>query len=647
MTKLWQPTQAFIEHSNLFQYKSWLENKYQTHFESYQDMWQWSIDHIDEFWTSMFSYFKLPFDGELQPALEGEMPQASWFKHVQLNYTERIWSVSSEDNPAIIWKTEKHALSEWSWREVRQKVIAVQAYLLNCGVEPGDRVAAFIPNIPEASIAFLAIVGLGAVWSSCSPDFGVDSVVDRFEQIEPKVLIGVDGYTYNGKPHDKREVVENIFNKLDKTEYLLIVPFLGEEIIEGGQNWNELPLSAFELIIRRLPFDHPIWILFSSGTTGAPKAITHSHGGVLLEHVKYLTFHNDVHAGERFFWFSTTGWMMWNYVHASWLAGATIVLYDGSPAYPDLEAMWQFVEEAKINHFGTSAPFIVACMKAGSHPGDQFDLSSLRSIGSTGSPLPPESFDWVYKHVKKDLWLCSMSGGTDICTAFVGGCPVYPVCMGEIQCRALGCALYSWDDIGNHENGRVGEMVITKPMPSMPIYFWNDKNFERYTSSYFEMFPGIWRHGDWVEITDRSSLIIYGRSDATLNRQGIRIGTAEIYRAINDIEEIKDALIVNIEMSGGRHYMPLFVILNNGIELNDELKKRINSTLRSTYSPRHVPDEIIAIPDIPYTISGKKMEAPIKKILMGMSTGDSLNKGAMRNPESIRFFEEFAKGLMT
>ena len=645
MTSLWQPSSEFVEKSNINHYRKFIEDRIGKRIDRYDDLWQWSVDDPADFWTSLFDYFEIQYDGSLTPAIVGDMPRARWFENTALNYAERIWSQAEDDRPSIIWKTETNLLGTYSWAQVRQKVVDVQTYLLDCGLKPGDRVAAFMPNVPETSIAFLATIGLGGVWSSCSPDFGPNSVIDRFEQIEPKVLIATDGYTYNGKPYDKRDVVDEIFNRLDKTDHLLMIPFLGQDPITSATAWKDLNQSHADLINLRLPFDHPIWILYSSGTTGAPKAITHSHGGVLLEHLKYIAFHNDVHPGERFFWYSTTGWMMWNFVHATWLMGASVVLYDGSASHPDLNSMWKFVEEAEINHFGTSAPFIVASMKRELKPGEKFDLSALRSIGSTGSPLPPEGFEWVYQNVKKDLWLCSISGGTDMCTAFVGGCPILPVYVGEIQCRALGCAVYSWDEGGQHAENRVGEMVIAKPIPSMPIYFWNDENFERYTSSYFEMYPGIWRHGDWVEITDKGSLIIYGRSDATLNRQGIRIGTSEIYRALHEVSEIKDSLIVNIELSGGRHYMPLFVIMKDGHELSTDMIKKIRNTLRSAYTARHVPDDVIAVADIPYTISGKKMEAPIKKILMGLATADTLNKGAMRNPESIDYFEEFSKNM--
>lgn len=643
----WQPSEEWRQGANLTNFISWLGERQLT-FASYEELWQWSVNEPAAFWAAVWDYFDIISHSPYREVLSSDpMPHSKWFEGASINYAEHLFRLGQKDSIAIYYQSEQCDLKTITWEELQSKVAAFQKFLIEAGLQAGDRVVAYLPNIPEASIAFLACCSLGIVWSSCSPDFGANSVVERFAQISPKLLVACDGYQYGGKKFDRRESVVSMLSELPSIEQLVWVPII-DSISELPSTpvpvtpWAEAMKRVGDLHFKPLPFAHPIWVLYSSGTTGAPKAITHSQGGTLLEHYKYMAFHNDVKQGERYFWFSTTGWMMWNFLHAAWLRGAAIILYDGNPAWPSLDVLWKLAETTQMTHFGTSAPFLTACMKNDLHPGIQFDLSHLRSISSTGSPLPPEAFAWVYQSVKRDVWLCSMSGGTDVCTAFVGGNPLWPVYEGEIQCRALGCALYVWNEEGESVQDEIGEMVITKPMPSMPIYFWNDPQGTSYFNSYFDTFPGVWRHGDWIRLSPRNGLVIYGRSDATLNRHGVRIGTAEIYNALNSLTELKDSLIVNLELSGGRHYMPLFVVLNPGQQLSEELRMRINQTLRSSYSPRHVPDEIIEVPDIPYTISGKKMEAPVKKLLLGLTIGKAANIGAMRNPESLAFFEAFA-----
>ena len=646
---LWTPTDSFKKTSHLNIYKHWLNETKQLHFDNYEQLWAWSVNHIEDFWVSICDYFNVIFHSPYSKVISSyKMPGVKWFEGAKLNYSEHIFRNYKAEQTAIIFGHESGSVTYINWKELKLKVAAMASYLKELGVTKGDRVVAFLPNVPEATISFLAVNSLGAIWSSTSPDFGVESVVDRFSQIEPKVIIATDGYYYNGKPFDKTDIVSSIVSALPTIEKVIVLPYLNKndisqfpsDFVNINNIWQDTPP---ELTFEAVDFNDPMWVLYSSGTTGLPKPIVQSHGGILLEHFKYMAFHNDVHEGEHYFWFSTTGWMMWNFVQAALLMGSAIVLYDGSPTYPDFNALWKFSEKVGINHFGTSAPFLVASMKKVISPKISSDLSKMRSLSSTGAPLPPEAFDYVYEHIKEDVWLCSMAGGTDVCTAFVGGCPDYPVHSGEIQCRALGVSLFSYNDEGKAVEDELGEMVIDKPMPSMPIYFWNDDNNKRYKTSYFEDYPGKWRHGDFIKINSEThGLIIYGRSDATLNRHGIRIGTAEIYRAVNKIETIEDALIVNLELEEGKHFMPLFVKMKEGKKLDDTIKSEINNRLKLEYSPRHVPDKIIEVLDIPYTISGKKMEAPIKKILLGMPLEKSINFDAMRNPESVRFFIEFA-----
>lgn len=642
---LWQPSEAFIVDSNLKKFETWLKETRGLRFENYAALWAWSVQNVAEFWACIWEYFDIISHTPYTEVLSGdEMPHVKWFEGATLNYAEHIFRHKNDGQPALIFQEERQPAMEISWKTLEAQVYTLQQYLLAKGVTQGDRIAAYLPNIPEAIVAFLAVNSIGAIWSCCSPDFGVNTVIDRFSQIEPTFFIAADGYQYNGKSFDRLAEMGRIVEEIESIQEILLIPYLNEQaVFEKAVLWDDMlatESSPKAVEFTPVPFDHPIWVLYSSGTTGRPKAITHSHGGVLLEHLKYLAFHNDVHKGENFFWFTTTGWMMWNFLQASMLMGATPVLFDGSPGRPDLNALWSLSESLPIHHFGTSAPYLTACMKQGLTPSKQNDLSKLRSIGSTGAPLPAEAFDWVYASVSKDVWLCSMSGGTDICTAFVGGCPTEPVYKGAIQCRGLGCAMQAYSEEGTPITGRLGEMVVEEPMPSMPIYFWNDENHVRYLQSYFDHYPGKWRHGDWIQIFENGSLIIQGRSDATLNRKGIRIGTAEIYAVLDGIEGVEDGMVLNLEKAGGDDVMPLFIVLSPGRQLDEELTHLIQSSIRSQCSPRHVPDFIEQVADIPYTLSGKKMEVPVKKILLGMDVSKNMNKDAVRNPAAI---EDFVK----
>ena len=647
---LWSPSKEFIEQANLSQYIKWLATNKNLLFQDYHELWKWSVDKPEVFWESLWQYFDILHDGDYHSVIEGKNGfNVSWFEGVSLNYAEHIFRNFTEKRPAIVFKTESGDTSEMTWAELRSKTASLQQHLKSWKISAGDRVVALLPCIPEATIALLATASLGAVWSSCSPDFGTSAILDRFAQTSPKILIATDRYNYGGKSYDKTAVVQELIKNLPTLEKIILMSENPVNEYEGKSifTWHSLTDDKdVPLQFVRMPFSHPLWILYSSGTTGLPKAFVHSHGGILMEQLKYGTFHNDFKPGERCFWYTTTGWMMWNYIHGSLLAGGTMVLYDGSVAYPDLNALWKFAAEVGIHHFGTSAAYLLANMKEDVHPSKNFDLSVLRSISSTGSTLPPEAFHWVYREIKKDLWLISMSGGSDVCSAFVGGNPTWPVHAGEIQCRALGCNLQAFDEEGQPLNNEVGEMVILNPMPSMPIYFWNDPEFKKYEESYFQTFPKAWRHGDWIKITERQGVVIYGRSDATLNRAGVRIGTSEIYRALDKIPEVKDSLIICIEKSDGTFWMPLFVMMNEGKILTEEIKRRINQTLRTDYSPRHVPDEIITVKDIPYTISGKKTESPVKKVLMGKDPNKVISAGSLRNPKAMNEFVQIAKNRL-
>ena len=649
---LWEPSEGFKEKARISHYMKWLEDEKGLSFEDYTELWEWSVTDLEGFWASIWEFCGVKASEPYERVLaRREMPGTEWFTGAELNFAEHFFRDAPSDEPAILHQSEVRPLSELSWRELREKTAALAAGLKSMGVERGDRVVAYLPNIPEAIIALLAVSSIGAIWSSCSPDFGAGSVIDRFKQIEPKVLFAVDGYRYGGKDYDRTQTVAKLQEEIPSLQKTVILPYLEEEpdtsSLEDVTTWDEL-LAAHEgagLTFEQVPFDHPLWVLYSSGTTGLPKAIVHSQGGILMEHLKKVVLHIDLEPGDRFFWFTTTGWMMWNIVVAGLLTGATALLYDGNPGYPDMNVLWEFAEQTGMTCFGTSASYITSCMKADIEPGKDFDLENLEAIGSTGSPLPPEGFEWVYEHVKKDLWLFSTSGGTDLCTAFVGGVPLLPVRSGELQARSLGARVEAFDEEGNPRIDEVGELVITEPMPSMPIYFWNDPDGERYRESYFDVYPGVWRHGDWIKVKQGGACVIYGRSDSTINRGGIRMGTSEIYSAVEKVDEVADSLVVDVPRAGGSSFMPLFVVLQEGVELDDDLKGRIKGSIRENTSPRHVPNEIFAVPEIPKTLNGKKLEVPVKKILSGTPPEKAASKDSLSNPESLDTFAELAERI--
>ncbi len=646
---LWEPSTAAVESSNLSAFIDWLRAERGIDVRSYPELWQWSVDDLEGFWNSIFDFFGVEYDGERGAALGSrEMPGAEWFQGVRVNWAERAFAGKDDDQVAILHASELRELDRVSWGELRRQVAAVAGGLRALGVGKGDRVVAYLPNIAEATVAFLATASMGAIWSSASPDFGVGSLIDRFAQIEPKVLLAVDGYRYGGKDFDRTPVVRQLQETMPSVEHTVLVPYLdpgatafsGAADLENVTLWRELVARGrgAELTFERVPFDHPLWVLYSSGTTGLPKAIVQGQGGILLEQLKTMHLHTDAHPGDRLFWFTTTGWMMWNFTVSGLLTEAAIVLYDGNPGYPDMGVLWDLAEAARITTFGTSAAWISGCMKSGIEPARGRDLSRLKAVGSTGSPLAPEGFDWIYGHLGEDTWLFSTSGGSDLCTALVGGVPTLPVYRGEIQARALGAKVEAWDPEGNSLIGEVGELVVTEPMPSMPLFLWGDSDGSRYRESYFEPFPGVWRHGDWIEITDRGTAIIHGRSDSTINRGGVRIGTAEIYRAVLDSDDVLDALVVDLPREGTDGVIELFVVLREGAELDDDLRRTLARAIRERCSPRHVPDEVRVVPAIPRTLSGKVVEVPVKRILSGADPDEVVSRDSLANPEALDWF---------
>jgi acetoacetyl-CoA synthetase len=656
---LWEPSPERVERATMTRYMRWLAAERGRSFANYGALWEWSVTELEEFWASIWDFFEVEASAPYTEVLEERvMPGAKWFPGAELNFAEHIFRGKRDADVAILHASELRELGELTWGGLREQVAATAAALRALGVGPGDRVAAYMPNIAETLVAFLATASIGAIWSSCSPDFGASSVLDRFAQIEPKVLFCVDGYRYGGKDFDRLDTVGDIAAQIPGLERIVVMPYLSaspelarledpRRSLPPPMTWGQLlDLGAdVGLSFEQVPFDHPLWVLYSSGTTGLPKAIVHGHGGILIEHLKKLNLHVDAQDGDRLFWFTTTGWMMWNFLVGGLLTRAAIVLYDGSPGHPDMGVLWDLAERTEMTCFGTSASYIASCMNAEVEPGAGRDLGRLGAVGSTGSPLSPEGFEWVYEHVGRDTWLFSTSGGTDVCTAFVGGVPLLPVYRGELQARALGAKVEAFDEHGNSITDRVGELVITEPMPSMPLFFWGDADGSRYRASYFEQYPGIWRHGDWIEITSRGTAFIYGRSDSTINRQGVRMGTSEIYRAVQAVPEVVDALVVDVPRPGTEGWMPLFVVLEEGTALDEELVAEIKRRIREQCSPRHVPDAVFQVAEVPRTLSGKALEVPVKRILTGTPVDEAASRDSLANPEALDYFVDLAGKL--
>ncbi|MGB6882914.1 MAG: acetoacetate--CoA ligase, partial [Candidatus Acidiferrum sp.] len=634
---LWTPNAARIEDANLTRFAEWLGRERGLQFSNYEEMWQWSVSELEEFWQAIWDYFGVESSAQHTRVLgKRTMPGAEWFPGARLNYAQHVLRGERAGGDAVLFVSETAPLSGVPWEKFAGHVRILATRLRELGVLPGDRVVAYMPNIPETMIAMLATTAIGAIWACCSPDFGSRGVIDRIQQLSPKVLFCVDGYRYGGKAFERKGELAAIMGALGGLEHVVYLPYLNAEDhvgpCQGALEWNKLlehaavPRGKFEFA--QVPFGHPLWVLFSSGTTGLPKAIVQSHGGILLEQLKLQHFHMDYRAGERAFFHTTSGWMMWNFLASMPLSGVCPVLYDGNPAYPGPDVLWRVAQDSRASFFGASPAYVDVMAKAGIVPRERFELSHLRAIMPAGSPVSPECTAWFYRNVKEDVWIATGSGGTDCCTGFVGGVPTQPVYAGEIQACSLGVAAYAFNEKGKSVVDEVGELVLTEPMPSMPIYFWNDADGSRYRESYFDVYPGVWRHGDFFRVNRRGGCFVLGRSDATLNRQGVRIGTAEIYRALAQIEEVEDSLVVNLDLPDGKFFMPLFVTLAGGRRLDAELERKIRERLRREYTPRHVPDRVIQAPGIPMTLTRKKMEVPVRKILMGVPIAQAANRNA-------------------
>jgi acetoacetyl-CoA synthetase len=645
---LWVPDGDVVERATVTAFLRWLERERGLTFDDYHDLWRWSVDHLDGFWAAVREFFGVPIAAPgIAPLGRRTMPGATWFAGARLNYAEQVLAGGTGDRPALVVVAEDREPTEVTWHDLRLQVGAVAAALRDLGVRRGDRVAAYLPNIPEAVVALLAVTSIGAVWAACAPDFGARSVVDRFAPIEPKLLIAVDGYRFNGAEHDRRDVVADLARALPSVEHTLLVRSLrpgdAPPAALGATPFDELTTPPREPEFTEVDFDDPLWILFSSGTTGLPKGIVHGHGGIVLEHLKALGLCLDVRATDRWLFHSSTSWMAWNFLVGGLLHGATIVLYDGSPACPDAGGLWRVAARTGATILGMGSAYAAACAKAGVTLEGPRSPDALRTVIPTGSPLPPAAWSWLHDQLGPPVRIDSVCGGTDVCTAFFGGSPLLPVHAGEISCRWLGVRAEAWGPDGRPLVDEVGEFVVTAPMPSMPVSLWDDPDGRRYREAYFDVYPGVWRQGDWITITSRGSVIVWGRSDATLNKGGVRAGSAEVYGVVDGFDEIADSLVVGVEQPDGGYWMPLFVVLAEGARLDDGLLTKLRSAIRSQLSPRHVPDEVVAAPAVPRTLTGKKLEVPVKRILQGVAPEDAAATGSIEDPEALRWYARFAR----